>query len=509
MKKYMGNKSRILPNIYEAAKFAPEHCTIFDAFAGTTNVGQFFKSKGYKVISNDVNTTSRLLGDVYLCLNSIPSFDTLFASNCYTIQHLNELLSTTEFAEKKELFITLNHNTNNESYLRKYYTANAFNLLVYLSFYAGKEDFTDPAYNYTLLAPDFIWRNFCVKGTNSGYFNLVSQKSIITQIKTLKKYEEKHGVSTVTSNAIKLLGEIYVPPFKINNLRTVIRLLENNISEFNSDASISTVIKKLTALSCRNNHIGNRMFFSEEHGHRIDTINNLSLLWRKDGLITMEEYNFIQCSLIEATALFSNTSATYQAFYKTYRANTLQEFRLVFPEIIPSDFEHKVYCDDTFDLISKLDEQYDILYLDPPYNWRIYDSNYHLLNLLSDFYNIADNVLEYESGITGAAGENRTLEREYTNYNRRNTFEDLLFELIRAAKCKYIIISYSDSLSNHNKNSLSSVQKIENFLNDASLFVPGSYQKIEVRSINFESRKSEKKEKIHELLFIAQKRNSN
>ena len=143
------------------------------------------------------------------------------------------------------------------------------------------------------------------------------------------------------------------------------------------------------------------------------------------------------------------------------------------------------------------------------YIWRIYDSNYHLLNLLSDFYNIADNVLEYESGITGAAGENRTLEREYTNYNRRNTFEDLLFELIRAAKCKYIIISYSDSLSNHNKNSLSSVQKIENFLNDASLFVPGSYQKIEVRSINFESRKSEKKEKIHELLFIAQKRNSN
>lgn len=509
MKKYMGNKSRILPNIYEAAKFAPEHCTIFDAFAGTTNVGQFFKSKGYRVISNDVNTTSRLLGDVYLCLNSLPSFDALFASNCYSIQHLNELIATTEFIDKKELFITLNHNTNNESYLRRFYNTNAFNLLVYLSFYADKRDFTDTTYNYTLLAPDFIWRNFCLKGTNSNYFNLVSQKSIIAQIKTLKKYEAKHGANKITSKAIKLLGEIYVPPFKIKNLKIVIQLLESNISEFNLDTSISTVIQKLTALSRKNNHIGNRMFFSEDHGHRIDTINNLSLLWRKDELITIDEYNFIQCSLIEAVALFSNTSATYQAFYKTYRGNTLQEFRLVFPEIISSDFEHKVYCDDTFDIISKIDKQYDILYLDPPYNWRIYDSNYHLLNLLSDFYNIADNVLEYELGITGAAGENRTLVREYTNYNRRNTFEDLLFELIRAAKCKYIIISYSDSLSNHNKNSLSSIQKIENFLKDTSLFVPGSYKKIEVESVNFESRKSEKKEDIHELLFIAEKRNSN
>lgn len=196
MKKYMGNKSRILPNIYEASKFAPDHCTIFDAFAGTTNVGQFFKSKGYRVISNDVNTTSRLLGDVYLCLNSLPSFDALFASNCYSIQHLNELIATTEFIEKKELFITLNHNTNNESYLRRFYNTNAFNLLVYLSFYADKHDFTDTTYNYTLLAPDFIWRNFCAKGTNSSYFNLVSQKSIIAQIKTLKKYEKKHGASS-------------------------------------------------------------------------------------------------------------------------------------------------------------------------------------------------------------------------------------------------------------------------------------------------------------------------
>lgn len=508
MKKYMGNKSRILPNIYEAAQFAPAKCTIFDAFSGTTNVGQFFKSKGYKVISNDVNATSRLLGQVYLCLNSIPSFDTLFLSNCYSILKLKQLIGSDEFKEKKKQFISLNHNTNDEEYLLANIDTNAFNLLVYLSFYANEQDYSSNSYAYKLLAPDFIWRNFCIKGTNSDYFNLVSQKSIISQIETLRKYESKYGTTEITSKAIRLLEEIYVPPFKIDNLKSVINLLENNLSDLSSNTLINTVIQKLKSLSKRNNHIGKRMFFSEEHGHRIDTINNLSLLWRKDGLINEAEYNFIQCSLIEATALFSNTSATYQAFYKTYRANTLQEFRLVFPEIIASELEHTVYCTDTFDIISKIEESYDILYLDPPYNWRIYDSNYHLLNLLSDFYSIADNITEYEAGIAGAAGENRNIVREYTNYNRRNTFEDLLFELIRAAKCRYIIISYSDSLSNHNKNSLSSVEKIELFLKDNSLFVADSYRKIEVDSVNFESRKSEKKEDIHELLFIAEKRNS-
>lgn len=508
MKKYMGNKSRILPNIFKAASIAPDKCTIFDAFSGTTNVGQYFKAKGYKIISNDINTTSKLLGEVYLKLNSLPSFDNLFKFNCKAIVHLNSLKETAEFTEKKKHFLNLNHNTNDATYLISVFDTNAYNLLVYLSFYAESNDYEDPAYNYHLQIPDFIWRNFCVKGYKSDYFNLVSQKSLQSQIQTLQKYAKKNGTNKNIDTAIRLLEDTFQAPFSIKNIEECINLLENSINSLDNDTTINQVITKLKTLNKKNNHIGKRMFFSEDHGHRIDTINNLSLLWLKDNIITYEEYCFIQCALVESTALFSNTSATYQAFYKTYRANTLQEFRLVFPEIITSTQEHLVYCDDTFELIKTLPEAYDLLYLDPPYNWRIYDSNYHLLNLLSDYANLADNILEYEAGIAGAAGENRHLERAYTNYNRRNTFEDLLFQLILAANCRYIVISYSDSLSNHNKNSLSSVEKIEAFLQNETLFIPESYKKIEVNSVNFESRKSEKKEDIHELLFIAEKRNS-
>ena len=76
MKKYMGNKSKIAPQILNAAQqLTPTPCTIFDAFSGTTNVGQYFKKHGYKVVVNDVNTTSKLLGNVYIKQNRLPTFD--------------------------------------------------------------------------------------------------------------------------------------------------------------------------------------------------------------------------------------------------------------------------------------------------------------------------------------------------------------------------------------------------------------------------------------------------
>ena len=499
----MGNKSKILNRIYdEAQQIAPQSKVFFDAFSGTTNVGQRFKKYGYKVISNDINTTSYLLGKVYLGLNDLPKFTKLFQSNCYSIAKIEEFKQSGKLDELIEEFILLNRGTNNEVYMRSIINSNALQLLAYLSLVADEKDISYGEYNYQLKAPDFIWRNFCVKGTNSRYFNLVSQKSIISQVETLERVYQKKPVPYIQT-VIGLLKQVYEPPYNLSALEKAIDVLRKNTFE---DNTLTTVLAKLDRLSKRKNHIGNRMFFSEVHGRKIDVINNLNLLWVRDQLITEEEYNYLQCALVEAIALFSNTSATYQAFYKTYRDNTKQTFRLVVPEITASSQEHLIYCQDTFQLIEELPVFCDILYLDPPYNWRIYDSNYHLLNLVSDFNNLADHILDYESGIAGAAGENRTLVREYTNYNRRNTFEDLLFSLIQKANCRYVIISYSDSLSNHNKNSLSSVEKIQQFLSDPEFFVPDSFKKVEVRSQNFESRKSKNKEKINELLFIAEKR---
>ena len=496
----MGNKSKIAETIYsEAITLCPDASSIFDAFSGTTNVGRFFKEKGFRVISNDINTTSFLLGEVYLKINKLPSFKKLFSSNCKTIQRIRALEESGELQLLIQKLIALNHNTNDALYLESIANSNAIKLIAYLSFVADQDECNDMNYDYKLIANDFFWRNYCYKGTNSKYFNLVSQKSIMSQIDALQNSGLK---KTSITKIQKQLQSVYTPPYNLKGLDNAISLL----SKDNNNSHIQNIIIKLEALQKRNNHIGNRMFFSEDHGHKIDVINNLNLLWIRSKLINKEEYNYLQCALVESAALFSNTSATYQAFYKTYRDNTKQEFRLVVPEIVSMPKNNSVYCQDTFEIIDKVKESYDILYLDPPYNWRIYDSNYHLLNLIAGYNNLADNILDFEKGIAGAAGENREITRNYTNYNRRETFEELLFKLILKAKCKNIIISYSDSLSNHNKNSLSSVDCIESFLKNPDYFDPEKYKKVEVNSVNFESRKSEKKDKIHELLFIAKKK---
>lgn len=68
--KYMGSKKRLLSNIYSIIKDLPI-TTVFDGFAGSTRVGQFFNNNGMVVISNDINIWSKTFGECYL-INTKP-----------------------------------------------------------------------------------------------------------------------------------------------------------------------------------------------------------------------------------------------------------------------------------------------------------------------------------------------------------------------------------------------------------------------------------------------------
>ena len=77
MEKYMGNKSKLLEFIYENVEKNRKKTekSIFDAFTGTTNVGKYFKEKGYDVTTNDINDLSLSLGKCYIENCKIPVFD--------------------------------------------------------------------------------------------------------------------------------------------------------------------------------------------------------------------------------------------------------------------------------------------------------------------------------------------------------------------------------------------------------------------------------------------------
>ena len=76
--RYIGNKENILENIYtilQANNVSGK--TFFDFFAGTTNVGRFFKSKNYQVSSSDILYLSYCLQKAYIENNSEPKFEKL------------------------------------------------------------------------------------------------------------------------------------------------------------------------------------------------------------------------------------------------------------------------------------------------------------------------------------------------------------------------------------------------------------------------------------------------
>lgn len=99
--RYIGNKENILDTIYELLqKNNISGSTFFDFFSGTTNVGRYFKSKGYKVYSSDILYLSYCLQKAYIENNVSPTFSKLLplipkkASNeplDIVVNYLNEI----------------------------------------------------------------------------------------------------------------------------------------------------------------------------------------------------------------------------------------------------------------------------------------------------------------------------------------------------------------------------------------------------------------------------------
>ncbi|ATA92521.1 DNA methyltransferase [Capnocytophaga canimorsus] len=76
--RYIGNKENLCDKIYHTLQIKNiEGKSFFDFFAGTTSVGQYFKSKGYKVFSSDLMYFSYVLQRAYITNNSFDLFDKL------------------------------------------------------------------------------------------------------------------------------------------------------------------------------------------------------------------------------------------------------------------------------------------------------------------------------------------------------------------------------------------------------------------------------------------------
>lgn len=178
--------------------------------------------------------------------------------------------------------------------------------------------------------------------------------------------------------------------------------------------------------------VGKRQFFSDENAKLIDFIRITIQNWFIENKISEQEKDYLIACLIESISFVSNVAGVYGACLKIWdpRALKKMEFKkLDFSSNLTNLAE--VYNEDIVSLIDKIDG--DILYLDPPYTKNVYTTQYHLL----------ETIAKYDFPQISGKGGLRNMSKYSTSFSKRNEAEIALEQIIKKAKFKYIILSYS------------------------------------------------------------------
>lgn len=179
---------------------------------------------------------------------------------------------------------------------------------------------------------------------------------------------------------------------------------------------------------------GERMFFTEENGIKIDGIRQDIEDLKNSGCIDENEYLFLIASLLESVTRYSNTSGTYEAFFKFWDSRAVNEFVIEPLSMKETDTlkSHSFYSEDTNQLVREISG--DIAYIDPPYTVTQYVSAYHFLETLAryDYPEIA--------GVGGKRGRGDKNSLYARRFEAKTQFEDLFRQL----QFQHIIISYSN-----------------------------------------------------------------
>ena len=185
---------------------------------------------------------------------------------------------------------------------------------------------------------------------------------------------------------------------------------------------------------------GERVFYTRENAVIIDTarqyIDEIERKYRK----------YFLAPLLVESSIHANTSGVFKGFYKNSKTNVGQfggngrnalsrimgKIELKLPVL--SNFEcDTVVLQQDANALAKEDNDYDLVYIDPPYNQHPYGSNYFMLNLINDYIKPS----EY-SNVSGIPKQwNRS------GYNVKQKSLSLFTSLCNNLKSKYLLVSFN------------------------------------------------------------------
>ncbi len=179
--------------------------------------------------------------------------------------------------------------------------------------------------------------------------------------------------------------------------------------------------------------VGDRMYLTEANALKIDGMRlDIEELY-KNEILDEKEYSFVLASLLGSILKVSNTSGTYQAFFKFWEQRALKDFQIIPLEINETEelYDNEVYSINTNKLIREISG--DIAYIDPPYTITQYTNSYHLLETVTKY--------DYPD-IFGKTG--RRSNRELSGYSNKGKAIEEFEDLFRQIQFEHILVSYSN-----------------------------------------------------------------
>jgi adenine-specific DNA-methyltransferase len=416
MDKYLGNKRSLLDSIFEfVQEKCPDASSMCDIFAGTTNVGRYFRRRGFDVLSNDVNRFSFVIGAAYLTLDKYPQFKGL---------KLPRRKSTAELECLQAHFLKAVTRDDDRLFPKTQATA--------------------------------IWEQMRPLANVLAHLNSSSNDS-------------GHG-----------------------------RIVEK-FTTFGENSSFRSV----------RGTTGKRNYFSLPNAQKLDSILETVRRWRLEGAISEPELYILMTAILEEVVIVANVNGTFHDFNRDRLwPNSLQQFTLRLPLIHSSPTKGRVYCQDALEL-ARILPSHDILYIDPPYNFRQYCAYYHFLNFVAA-YPFLEDIESYLANLGHVRGQN--MEDDFTSdFCFKDRFLKALNQMIADADCRYVVMSYYGGRNHWNHWSKTTHPKdhglnlFNEYFSNRDIFQNSQTLPLLQLRKNYQSRIGEKKEMVHEYLFFAEK----
>jgi adenine-specific DNA-methyltransferase len=189
---------------------------------------------------------------------------------------------------------------------------------------------------------------------------------------------------------VDILASIINPSVDKNKIERIVKslnILKGEPGEIFNELSVGgkpkSILNKEETFKGQSVH--SRMFFSKEVGQKIDRIKRVIFSLSE---LTEEERKILLLFLLNYADRNANTTSVYGAYLKNQKKEEQPFLNHKILEAINEQRTNKVSVsigdinDNLRNIKTNFSKNEVIIYLDPPYNTRKYESNYHVLNYL-------------------------------------------------------------------------------------------------------------------------------